>query len=119
MIENAGNDSIGIMICQTTHQRNGVFVGTHGRTTARQIKIDFNKSIAAPTQRQMRTIVIFVDGDDDFLDHRAQQFLLVAWRGGWRLPNCEQIGAEGKQLGPLLPPDPSPPQSPPLPNLLL
>ncbi len=81
-VENAGNDSIGIMICQTTHQRNGVFVGTHHRTTAREIKIDFNNSIAAPTQRQMRTIVIFVDGDDDFLDHRAQQFLLVAWRGG-------------------------------------
>ena len=101
-VENAGNDSIGIMICQTTYQCNGVFVGAHSRSTARQVKIKFNKSVAAPTQRQMRAILIFVDGDDDFIEHRAEQFLLVAGRGGWRLPNCEQIGAECKQLGTLL-----------------
>jgi hypothetical protein len=58
----------------------------------------------------MRTISIFVDGDDDFLDYRAQQFLLVAWRGGWRLPNCEQIGAECKQLSTLLRTERSGPQ---------
>src|SRR5258708_19700273 len=62
----------------------------------------------------MRTIVIFVDGDDDFLDHRAEQFLLVARRGGWRLPNCEQIGAECKQLGTLLRTERSRPQCLPL-----
>ena len=62
----------------------------------------------------MRAIAIFVDGDDDFLDHRAQQFLLVAWRGGWRLPNCEQIGAERKQLGTLLRAERSRPQCLPL-----
>ena len=38
-----------------------------------------------------------MDCDDDFLEQRAQQLLLVARRRGWGLPGFEQVGAEGEQ----------------------
>ena len=79
-IENAGNDGVGIVDRETAHQRRRVFVGAHRRGAAmRQIKIDLGKSAAAPTQRQVRTILILVDGDDLF-EQGTQQFLLVACR---------------------------------------
>src|SRR5260370_31372326 len=65
-VENAGNDSIGIMICQTTHQRNGVFVGTHHRTTAREIKIDFNNDAGSGNPE------VFIN-DDDLLRRPAER----------------------------------------------
>src|SRR6516165_1960652 len=46
--------------------------------------------------------LLFVEGDDDFLEQGAQQFLLVARRRGRCLPGLEQIGAEGKQADALV-----------------
>jgi hypothetical protein len=71
-IENAGNDSVWIMNGQTTHQRHRVLVSAHGRWTATwQVEIDLGKSAAAPTQCEVRTILILVDGDDDLFEQAA------------------------------------------------
>ena len=71
-IENAGDDSVRIMNGQTTHQPHRVLVSAHGRCTATwQVKIDLGKSAAAPTQCQVRAILVLVDGDDDLFDQGA------------------------------------------------
>src|ERR1700676_1138541 len=45
----------------------------------------------------MGAAFVSVDCDDNFLEKWAQQLLLVARQGGCRLPDLEQVGAEGKQ----------------------
>jgi hypothetical protein len=71
-IENAGNDGVGIMNGEAPYQRHRILVGAHRRRTAtRQIKIDLGKSATAPTQSQVRTIFIFVYGNDDLFDQSA------------------------------------------------
>jgi hypothetical protein len=58
----------------------------------------------------MRAILVLVDCDDDFLKQRAQQFLLVAWRGGRRVPNRRQINPEGEHAAALVGAEHSGPQ---------
>ena len=50
----------------------------------------------------MRAALLFVEGDDDFLEQGAQQFLFVARCGGRGLPDLEQIGAECEQAAALV-----------------
>ena len=45
----------------------------------------------------MNAPLLFIEGDDDFLDQGAQQFLFVARCGGWGLPDLEQVRAEREQ----------------------
>src|SRR6266852_1192618 len=102
-IENAGNNRIGVVCSQATYQRDGILIGAHScRTMAGQIEVDLGESAAAPAQRKMCAAFVLVDCDDDFLDQRAQQLLLVARRRGRRLPRLEQVGAEGKQADALV-----------------
>ena len=83
---------------QAPHQRDRVLIGAHDcRTRARQVDVALGESTAAPTQREVGAVLVLVDGDDDLFEHCAQQLLLVARRRGWRLPDLEQIAAEGKQ----------------------
>src|SRR6266545_1117554 len=102
-IEDAGDDRVGIMSSQAPHQRDRVLIGAHdGRTRAGQIEVAVGESAAAPAQREVGPAFVLVDCDDDFLEQRAQQLLLVARRRGRRLPGLEQIGAEGKQADALM-----------------
>src|SRR5712691_3415357 len=97
-IENAGNNRIGVVCSQATYQRDGILIGAHSCwTMAGQIEVDLGESAAAPAQRKMCAAFVLVDCDDDFLDQRAQQLLLVVRRRGRRLPRLEQVGAESKQ----------------------
>src|SRR5262245_8674876 len=86
-IEDAGDHSVGVMDGQATQQRNSVFVGAHGCGTGFYVEIDLGEGATAPTQCEMNAALLFVEGDDDFLDQGAQQFLFVARCGGWGLPD--------------------------------
>jgi hypothetical protein len=47
-IENASDDSVGVMSCQTTHQRHGILGGAYRRRTAAwQVSIDFAERATA------------------------------------------------------------------------
>src|SRR6516164_4843175 len=99
-IEDAGDDRVGVMSSQAAHQCDRVLIGAHDcRTRTGQIEVDVGESTAPPTQREVRAAFVFVDCDDDLLEQRAQQLLLVARRRGWGLPGFEQVGAEGEQTG--------------------
>ena len=74
---------------KTTQQRNGVFIGAHRCRTGFHIEIDLGEGATTPTQREMNAALLFVEGDDDFLDQGAQQFLFVARCGGRDLPDLE------------------------------
>jgi hypothetical protein len=45
----------------------------------------------------MDALLGFVDCDDDLFEERAQRLLLIAWRGGGRLPYSLQVGAQREQ----------------------
>jgi hypothetical protein len=71
-IENAGNDSVGIVDGQTAHQCHRVLVGAHRCCAAtQQIKIDLGKRAAAPTQCQVGAILTLVDSNDDLFEQGA------------------------------------------------
>ncbi|CDZ68287.1 Hypothetical protein NGAL_HAMBI2605_65780 [Neorhizobium galegae bv. orientalis] len=75
-VENAGNDRVGIMGCQSPQQRQSVFVGTNRcRARAWQGDIEMIGRAAFPAQRQTRACLVAVDMEGNFLDQRAQQFL--------------------------------------------
>src|SRR5207302_2854592 len=76
-IENAGNHGVGVMDSEATHQRNGVFISTHGCGPALQDEIDLGEGAATPTLGEMHAALLFVESDDDFLEQGAQQFLFV------------------------------------------
>src|SRR4030081_1442310 len=59
----------------------------------------------------MRAILVLVGSDSDFLDHGAQQFFLVAWRGGGRSPSHKQIVPEGEHTSAFIDAEGSGPQS--------
>ena len=101
-IENARNHGVGIMDSEATHQRDGVFISAHGCGTALQVEINLGDGATTPTQGEMHAALLFVEGDDDFLEQGAQQFLFVARCGGRDLPDLEQIGAECEQAAALV-----------------
>ena len=73
-IEDAGDDRVGIMDSEATHQHDRVLIGAHDcRARAGQVQIDVGESAAAPTQHEMRAAFILVDCDDDFLEQRAHR----------------------------------------------
>src|SRR5437773_2257144 len=96
-IENAGDHGVGVMDSEATHQRDGVFISAHGCGTALQREIDLGEGTTTPTQGEMRAALLFVEGDNDFLEQGAQQFLFVARCSGRSLPDFEQIAAEREQ----------------------
>jgi hypothetical protein len=59
----------------------------------------------------MRAILVLVGSDADFLEHGAQQFFLVAWRGGGRSPSHKQIVPEGEHTSAFIDAEGSGPQS--------
>ena len=63
----------------------------------RGAKIELDESAAALSQREMGARLGLMDCDDDLFDQRAQQLLLVARRGGGRLPFSLQGGAQREQ----------------------
>jgi hypothetical protein len=63
----------------------------------REVKIELDESAAAPTQREMGARLGLMDCDDDLFDQRAPQLLLIARRGGRRLPFSLQGGAQREQ----------------------
>src|SRR5215467_7551562 len=102
-IENARNDRVGVMVCETTYQRDRVLVGAYWRRAAGwQVDIDFAESAAAPTQGEMGATTLLVDGDDNLFKDRSKQFLLVSRQGRWCLPDFEEIGAEREQTAALV-----------------
>src|ERR1700726_4516454 len=101
-IENAGDHGVGIMNSEATHQRDGVFISAHGCGTALQGEINLGDGTTTPTQGEMHAALLFVEGDDDFLEQGAQQFLFVARCSGRSLPDLEQIGAEREQAAALV-----------------
>src|SRR4249919_859224 len=101
-IENAGDHGVGVMDSEATYQRDGVFISAHGCGTALQVEINLGDAATTPTQGEMRAALLFVEGDDDFLEQGAQQFLFVARCGGRGLPDLEQIGAECEQAAALI-----------------
>ena len=53
-IEDAGNDSVGVMSCQTTYQRHGILGGAYRRRAAGwQVSIDFAERATAPAQGEI------------------------------------------------------------------
>src|SRR5262249_19153907 len=75
-IENASDDSVGVMSRQTTYQRHGILGGAYRRRAAGwQVSIDFAESATAPAQGEMGATTFLVDGDDNFLKDRSKQFL--------------------------------------------
>ena len=96
-IENAGDHGIGIMDSEATHQRDGVFISAHGCGTTLQVEINLDDGATTPTQGEMHAVLLFVEGDDDFFEQGAQQFLFIARCSGRGLPDLEQIGAEREQ----------------------
>ena len=56
---------------EPTQQGDGILIGANGCATTGQVEIDLGESAAAPTQREMRAILVLVDSDDDFLEHGA------------------------------------------------
>ena len=66
----------------------------YGSFATWQIEINFVEVAATPAQRQMGAVLFFVDRDDNFFEHDTQQFLPVAYRGRWCVPNLQQISAE-------------------------
>src|ERR1700736_4728026 len=101
-IENAGDHGVGKMNSEATHQRDGIFISAHGCGTALQGEINLGDSATTPTQGEMHAALLFVEGDDDFLDQGAQQFLFVARCSGRSLPDVEQSGAEREHAVALL-----------------
>ena len=72
-IENASNDGIGGVSCQTTYQRHSILGGTdRRRTTGWQVNIDFAESAARPSQSEMSATLFFVDYDDSFFKDCAK-----------------------------------------------
>src|SRR5947208_11876991 len=67
-IENAGDHRVGVMDSEATHQRDGVFISAHGCGTALQVEINLGDAATMPTQGEMRAALLFVEGDDDFLE---------------------------------------------------
>ena len=49
----------------------------------------------APTQRQVGTEIITMDGNDDLFEQCTEQFFLVAIGGGGCGPHTLEIGAKG------------------------
>src|SRR6202165_3755384 len=96
-IENAGDHGVGVMDSEATHQRDGVFISAHGCGTTLQVEINLDDGATTPTQGEMHAVLLFVEGDDDFFEQGAQQFLFVARCSGRGLPDLEQIGAEREQ----------------------
>src|ERR1700726_1958875 len=96
-IENAGDHGVGVMDSEATRQRDGVFISAHGCGTTLQVEINLGDGATTPTQGEMHAVLLFVEGDDDFFEQGAQQFLFVARCSGRGLPDLEQIGAEGKE----------------------
>src|ERR1700716_106406 len=96
-IENAGDHGVGVMDSEATHQRYGVFISAHGCGTTLQVEINLDDGATTPTQGEMHAVLLFVEGDDDFFEQGAQQFLFVARCSGRGLPDLEQIGAEREQ----------------------
>ena len=75
-IENAGDHGVGVMDSEATHQRDGVFISAHGCGTTLQVEINLDDGATTPTQGEMHAVLLFVEGDDDFFEQGAQQFLL-------------------------------------------
>src|ERR1700680_4755866 len=96
-IENAGDHGVGVMDSEATHQRDGVFISAHGCGTTLQVEINLDDGATTPTQGEMHAVLLFVEGDDDFFEQGAQQFLFVARCSSRGLPDLEQIGAEREQ----------------------
>ena len=72
-IEDAGDDVVRVVDCQTAQERQGLFIGAYGSgSRARQADVALAQPSAAPAQRQMRPVVLPVDGDDDLFEQGAQ-----------------------------------------------
>src|SRR5437868_10725861 len=83
------------MNCEPAHQRDRVLVGADsGRPRARQSEVDLVERAALPAQREMGGRLVALDLDRDVFDEGAQQFLPVARRGRWRVPDGGEIGSE-------------------------
>src|SRR5215469_7103308 len=94
-IENAGDHTIGVMGREPAQQRDRVLSGADGgRPRARQSEVDLVKRAALPPEREMGSRLVAIDLDRDVFDEGAQQFLPVARRGRWRVPDSGEIGSE-------------------------
>src|SRR5260370_37525864 len=72
----------------------GVRVGADGGwPRARQSEVDLVERAALPAQREMGGRLVALDLARDVFDEGAQQFLPVARRGRWRVPDGGEIGS--------------------------
>ena len=96
-IEDAGDDGIGIMSCQTPQQINSIIGGADWRgMRARQRYVDLAQEAATPAQRQMSVGLGARDLQGDILEQRAQQFLAIAIACRGSRPDAFEIFAEGE-----------------------
>src|SRR5690349_11745639 len=97
-IEDASDNTIGVMGREPVQQRDRVLVGADGgRPRARQSEVDLVERAALPAQREMGGRFVAIDLDRDVFDEGAQKLLPVARRGRWRVPDGGEIGSECKE----------------------
>jgi hypothetical protein len=94
-IEDAGDDGVGVMRGEALDEREAVFVGANPwRVGVRQADLEWGDGAAAPAQGEVRAGFGPLDGNHDVLEQRAQQFLLVARRGGGGVPDAREVVTE-------------------------
>jgi hypothetical protein len=101
--EDARDRRVGVMPGQAPHESHRFLVRLDRRGTgARQFQLEVTEFAAFPAHNQMGLFAVPVDRQGDVLDQRAQQFFLIAPRGGWGLPHGYQIRAKRQQTRALL-----------------
>ncbi|MGH8547755.1 MAG: hypothetical protein ACRERU_03980 [Methylococcales bacterium] len=97
-VENAGNDGVGIVDCQATHEAQSLFIGAdRGGPRTGQVDVEFGQLTTAPSKSEMGPVLVAEYGEDHFFQQGTQEFLLVAGGGRRGEPNLPEIGAERQQ----------------------